>query len=199
MDLNSFGPFRAEVWGAVSDWLILLTTAAGTLYIARTFRQQQKINESQQRLNEDQMQLNNVQKELNRLALEKDKREVFAAFSFQAPKYKPGIKEKLSVKIVVKENKALDIEVFPIKNGEYQRPIWGTIYIATPESDPFEIILENYVEDDFDRQYLIYFTDQSGRPYTQDVGIQSSTPVILYPIPQTQEYRKTLPKNKWSS
>lgn len=44
-ELNNFSPFQSEVWGNVSDWLILFATAVTGLLIWRTLNSQLKIQE----------------------------------------------------------------------------------------------------------------------------------------------------------
>lgn len=39
-------PFKAQVWGTVSDWIIVLITAISAIYIANTLNEQKNINKA---------------------------------------------------------------------------------------------------------------------------------------------------------
>jgi len=52
MNLNNFGPFKADVWGTVSDWTYVLVAAVTGFLIWRTLRSQQRVQSLQQRLTE---------------------------------------------------------------------------------------------------------------------------------------------------
>ncbi len=49
--MDSVFPFYADTWGTVSDWLMLVITFFGTLYIVRSFRAQKTINAQQSEIN----------------------------------------------------------------------------------------------------------------------------------------------------
>jgi len=40
-------PFQADVWGTAADWVIVVTTILGLIYIIRTFRSQIEVQQSQ--------------------------------------------------------------------------------------------------------------------------------------------------------
>jgi hypothetical protein len=48
--INNFGPFQADVWGTVSDWMIFLATSCTGLFIYFTLRSQTKVQNLQQEL-----------------------------------------------------------------------------------------------------------------------------------------------------
>jgi hypothetical protein len=43
MTVNNFGPFNAEVWGTVSDWVIVILTFLTAVYLIRTFQGQKEL------------------------------------------------------------------------------------------------------------------------------------------------------------
>lgn len=47
MDINNFGPFNSEVWGNVSDYVMVIVTAVTGLLIFFTFRSQQELQRLQ--------------------------------------------------------------------------------------------------------------------------------------------------------
>lgn len=69
MNINNFGPFHSDIWGNVSDIIIVLITFIGTIYIVKSFM-------NQKRLNKNQLKINQQQTEINRLLMEKDRREI---------------------------------------------------------------------------------------------------------------------------
>jgi len=48
MAINNFGPFNAEVWGTVSDWVVVAVTTTTAFFIYRTFRSQISVQRNQQ-------------------------------------------------------------------------------------------------------------------------------------------------------
>jgi hypothetical protein len=50
MSVNNFGPFQAEIWGTVSDWLIVIVTGATGILLLLTFRSQLKVQYAQQKI-----------------------------------------------------------------------------------------------------------------------------------------------------
>ena len=50
VSINSFGPFDSDVWGTVSDWVMVIVTALTALFIFKTFRAQLKVNKDQAEL-----------------------------------------------------------------------------------------------------------------------------------------------------
>ncbi len=47
-DVNNFGPFNSDVWGSVSDWLMLGATVLTAIYLIRTFKSQEDVQRQQQ-------------------------------------------------------------------------------------------------------------------------------------------------------
>jgi len=47
MDINNFGPFDSDVWGTVSDWIILLVTIITGLLIWFTLKSQMEVQKIQ--------------------------------------------------------------------------------------------------------------------------------------------------------
>jgi len=50
MDINNFGPFNADTWGSVSDWLITGFTLGSIIFLWRTLTSQKKVQQLQQSL-----------------------------------------------------------------------------------------------------------------------------------------------------
>jgi hypothetical protein len=48
MDINSFGPFSAEVWGSVSDWSMVAVTFYTLRYLRDTLKSQKEVQQLQQ-------------------------------------------------------------------------------------------------------------------------------------------------------
>jgi hypothetical protein len=48
--INDFGPFQSEVWGTVSDWLMILVTIVTAYYLYQTLKSQKIVQEAQSRI-----------------------------------------------------------------------------------------------------------------------------------------------------
>jgi hypothetical protein len=48
MNINDFGPFSANVWGTVSDWIMVSVTTLTALFLIKTFKSQKKVQLMQQ-------------------------------------------------------------------------------------------------------------------------------------------------------
>lgn len=159
-------------------------TLAGTLYVVKTFNQQKQINQSQL--------------DLNRLALEKDKRDLFPMF--MGRNHGQGNVDGFTeYHLILKFNKARDIEIFPISStGMISPPLYYPCQIAMPDDNKPFLTINIKVSDycapsTFDKQYLLYFTDEVGRPYTQEIGHNADHVVALYPQSVVETFRKSLP------
>lgn len=171
---------------AVFSILGFVVTALGVVYVAITFRQQKKINGEQQNL--------------NRLAMEKDRRELFPWFTGDV-KSEDIIEDKKIIKygLILKDNKAMDVEIFPIKkSGKLESPIYYPSQVVVPKEGKSFVDLEvieaaPQPNSGFEKQYLIYYHDQIGRPYTQDLGHDGYKVVLLYPQQVSHNFRERLP------
>jgi len=173
---------------AIFSILGFIASLAGIYYVVVSFRIQRKIN--QQQLN------------LNRLADEKDKREQFAWFWG----IEEGIKEgaiSMKFSIYLEHNSVLDLEIFPISSdGELKTPIYFPSQVVNPSNSKpfhtFEIIpLSNIVPGQgYKKVYLVYYTDQVGRPYTVDIGHTGEKCVCLYPQAKPFGFRNELPPKR---
>jgi len=47
MDINNFGPVNAEVWGTVSDWVMVGVTGLTAFFLWKTLKSQLKVQEAQ--------------------------------------------------------------------------------------------------------------------------------------------------------
>lgn len=52
LSINNFGPFEADVWGTVSEWVMVVVTLGTGIAIILTFLEQRKVTESQLKLQE---------------------------------------------------------------------------------------------------------------------------------------------------
>jgi len=50
MDINNFGPFDPAIWGTASDWIMIAVTFFTAIYLVKTFKSQEKIQELQEQL-----------------------------------------------------------------------------------------------------------------------------------------------------
>ena len=50
MGINSFGPFSAEVWGTVSEWVVAIVTGGTAWLLYQTFKSQISVQRNQQRI-----------------------------------------------------------------------------------------------------------------------------------------------------
>jgi len=48
MHINNFGPFQADVWGTVSDWIMIGVTTGTAIFLYLTLKSQQKVQKLQQ-------------------------------------------------------------------------------------------------------------------------------------------------------
>jgi hypothetical protein len=170
---------------AIFSVLTTIITALGAFYVAITFREQRKINREQQNL--------------NRLAAEKDRRELFPWFTGEM-KSQAVVDNVNIIKygLMLRDNKALEVEIFPItKSGKIKKAIYQPCQVVLPKDN------ETFVDLDikevgfqpnsgYEKQYLIYFLDQVGRPYTQDLGHNGQKVVLLYPQTVSYDFRKKL-------
>ncbi|MBB6109731.1 hypothetical protein SAMN05421821_105149 [Mucilaginibacter lappiensis] len=188
--LNDFWAGDVNAIQAVGSIAGVVITLAGTLYVAMTFHQQKKINKAQEKL--------------NFIALEKDRRELLPQFSgltlgdgtWDGPDL-----EFTNYQLFLRNNKALDVEIFPISsNGKILGPRYRPSQVVLPEKDFTTLsikIATDVAPSEFNKQYLIYYTDEVNRPYTQDVGHDGHKVVVLYPQKVEDDFRKGLPK--WQS
>lgn len=51
MEIINFVAFNADVWGTVSDWIIVIVTSSTAIYLVKTFKSQKTIEDLQQELN----------------------------------------------------------------------------------------------------------------------------------------------------
>ncbi|PWK74175.1 hypothetical protein LX99_03976 [Mucilaginibacter oryzae] len=169
---------------AIFSILSFGVTLAGTLYVVKTFNQQKQINLSQL--------------DLNKLALEKDKRDLLPMFIGKSHE-ENQIEGIIEYDLILKYNKARDIEIFPInQRGDFLSPIYYPTQISMPKDDkPFTTIkikvADSCPPSSFDKQYLLYYTDEVGRPYTQEIGHDAERAVILYPQSVDTNFRRNLP------
>ena len=192
MDWNKlwidFSNGKPDAIQAIFSILTFIITALGAFYVAITFREQRKINREQQNL--------------NKLATERDRRELFPWFTGEL-KSQEVINDINIIRygLILKDNKALDVEIFPVtKTGKIKKPIYYPSQVVLPKEEESYIDLDikevNYQSNsDFEKQYLIYFLDQVGRPYTQDLGHDGRQVVLLYPQIVSYDLRKNLKVN----
>lgn len=45
MDINNFGPFQSDVWGTVSDWVVIIVTLGTGIFLVLAFNEQRKTNQ----------------------------------------------------------------------------------------------------------------------------------------------------------
>src|SRR5260221_1447041 len=154
--------------------LTFIVTALGAFYVAMTFREQRRINRGQQNL--------------NKLAMEKDRRELFPWFTgiVRSQEVVDNV-NIIKYGLILKDNKALDVEIFPVaKSGNVKKALYSPSQVVIPKDKDSWVDLEikeaeSQPNSGFDKQYLIYFHDQVGRPYTQDLGHNGHKVVLLYP------------------
>lgn len=48
MDINNFGPFHFEVWGAVSDWIMVIVTTLTAIFLYYSLKSQRAVQKMQQ-------------------------------------------------------------------------------------------------------------------------------------------------------
>lgn len=158
----------------------VIITLLGTIYVAITFHQQRKINA--------------VQQNINLLAIEKDRRELFPWFT--------GVVDRESdttvfYNLILKDNKALDVEIIPIdQTGNFLKPKYEVSQVVIPRDNAFDIVEVKKVniqpDSTFIKQYLLYYLDQVGRPYTQELGHDGKKVVLLYPQTVPMDFRRKM-------
>lgn len=152
-----------------------LTTLAGTIYVAITFRQQKDINQEQ--------------KEINRLAMEKDRRDLMPGFTIKPVEDAHNLK-KVSGDVFALYNKALNVEIFEAKHDLIGKRVYSPLYVAVPEKVITTLTIDvdpQIPSDVFDTKFVITFTDEVGRKYFQRVGYQLNELRCIYPLPQEKE------------
>jgi hypothetical protein len=70
MEINNFGPFNSDVWGTVSDWIMVLVTAITLYFLWRTLVSQQKALLSQLEVQKLQQQTTLIEQERFRLEVQ---------------------------------------------------------------------------------------------------------------------------------
>lgn len=50
LSLNSFGPFQSDVWGTVSDWVMILVTIVTAYFLYKTLQSQKDVQGTQNKL-----------------------------------------------------------------------------------------------------------------------------------------------------
>lgn len=183
-----FSKGDASAVQAIFSILGFIATVVGILYVVRSFNVQKKINEQQLKL--------------NRLADAKDRREQFAMFIGLEDGFDSAAKT-MKYSIYLYYNRVLDIEIFPISDtGNFKTPIYFPSQTATPStSKPFHTFHINPLPEivhamGYKRLFLLYYTDQVGRPYTQDIGHNGEKCLCLYPQLQSTGFRNTLPEKR---
>lgn len=169
-------PFRADIWGTVSDWIIVLVTAIGTLYIVLSFDEQGKINKQQT--------------ELNRLAMEKDRREIRPYFKIESEKLMPYA-DLYEVHIALENAPAQSVEI------TYSTT---TDYIANPDisfREEWEVGNKLYLRLSSNKDigstkaYIgivdMKFKDEDGRCYMQNINFNGRRFDTTFPK-LTKEY-----------
>jgi hypothetical protein len=161
---------KSDAVQAIVSIASFIATGVGIIYVAKSFRQQKNINL--------------MQNELNRLALEKDKRELFPWFSGRETYLNDFQTE---YKLILKDNKATNVEVFPLDEiGARLNPLYPPSQVVMPDATRGFINLRVTNADQengavFRPQFQIYYEDENGRPYTQDIGHNGNKVVVLYP------------------
>lgn len=168
---------------AIFAFLGFPITTIGIIYVAITFRQQKKINKEQQ--------------ELNRFAMEKDRREVFAYFVTIKREVEGQLENEVYCDLFLKDNKVLNVEYFSIYDiDNYSAPFYLPASLIIPDMlNPFstlKLIRKAKISGNVVFQYLIYFTDQIGRPYYQKIGVDGDLVVCIYPQQVDNLFRQNM-------
>jgi hypothetical protein len=173
LNVNNFGPFSSEVWGTVSDWVLIIVTFFTALFIYRTLKAQVKVSS-------DQHQLLNIEQRKYRKMFEPE-------FSVQGGSHLIGDGRKFYLNLSLEKNNAYNIIIeidrapyFPdrkFENKKDELKIGGTFSIIN--------LVPLQLEEPHDAQLNISvrYCDINGEPYRQII-----TGYLLHPHISAPKY-----------
>ena len=110
MNINNFGPFSSNVWGTVSDWVMVIVTGTTLYYINKTFKSQYEVQKLQQ-------QSTNIENEKFRIQV----LPTFELFIYKTDFefIEDKVKTKMSIGFHLMKNECLNLEIdFSITSSE---------------------------------------------------------------------------------
>jgi|GEM_PF-5301439 len=181
--INDFGPFQSDVWGTVSDWIIVLVTACTGLFIYLTLRSQTKVQSLQQEL-----------LKIEKFRYRKQFEPEFIITSHSEWTSEPQKKLIVSLSIQLTKNTAYSIRI--VKKAD---KVFESYYkhIDEIKVNNIEFLAENKMVKDEDAYYFynihIYFKDANKETYVQNIHGFIESPEITAPKyignnPPDQEY-----------
>jgi hypothetical protein len=172
MDINNFGPFRADVWGSFSDWVMVGVTSLTAIYLIKTFRSQKKVQLLQQSITDI---------ENERYRIEYLPKFEITTVNIVNATIETGIRSTVHFKLKLEKNEAKELTVtgkqgigviqtvsLSIKHVGQHMPI-PVVYPAT-EYDLHFTVLPNTVLFQNEGCYFFFsltFTDSIGNKYEQ--------------------------------
>lgn len=186
MDLNNFGPFSFDVWGSVSDWLVVSVTAATGVLIWKTLKSQTEVLRLQQK-----------QTEMSEVSFRSGTHPLLEAIFSGAghPNTQPKFTTQVSfmlknignypahdIKLIPKHLKD-DLQFYNYKGEELQPTQYTQLNFVRKET--LEEVLKSKPQtlNHFSFATVLEFKDKDGREYNQTFGFEGlSNRVHMVPL-----------------
>jgi len=182
LDLNNFGPFRADVWGTVSDWIIVLISTFTLFFLYHTLKSQRKATESQAEATRLQAQATADQVELSKLTRIQFEKDIMPGLVIQ------NILDSKSggtIRIAFSRNHATDIEILNRSDNAFRFDVSESLkFSSVAEGAPIALnyITEPGVNHQF--KFIIRYTNINGSRYEQKAIYNNDQDEFVISAPQ---------------
>jgi hypothetical protein len=175
MDVNNFEPFYAEVWGTVSDWLMLIVTTFTLYFLYKNLEAQKKALQTQ-------IEVSEVEAKNHAITDKQYLRSILPIITFEQIILEQMF-EQYYINFKVYQNPAFSIQIIDKQDAEYNRmpPVPSNLPIGY--SFNVGVTEEQKSEHNLRKLFTLLFSDVDGNTYTQEVSKVYGEYTTSYPVP----------------